>query len=210
MARRDSLKRRPATREPRRRFTLFCEGSKTEPGYFDAVKVRHRDAMIEVNIVAAGAVPMTLATQAVEARKARIKRGDSHESDDEIWIVVDRDTHPNFDKAMELCRVGGVKVARSNPCFELWLILHYEHYDRPGTNKDVQRHFQTLCKVYQRSKGKQADCAPLLGKIEEAERRATKQLQARERDSKPFHPPSTTVGHLTAAMRIAAEKFRGK
>mgnify|MGYP000216856752 FL=1 len=153
---------------------------------------------------------MTLATRAVEARKAQLKRGNSHESDDEIWIVVDRDTHPHFDKAMKLCEVEGVRVARSNPCFELWLILHYEHYDRPGTNTDVQRHLQTLCKEYRRSKGKQVDCAPLLDKIEEAERRATKQLQAREKDSQPFHPPSTTVGYLTAAMRIAAEKFRGK
>ena len=57
---------------------------------------------------------------------------------------MDRDTHPHFDKAMKLCEVEGVRVARSNPCFELWLILHYEHYDRPGTNKDVQRHQQPL------------------------------------------------------------------
>lgn len=132
MARRDSLKRRPAMREPRRRFTLFCEGSKTEPGYFEAIRMHHKDALIEVNIVAAGAVPMTLATRAVEARKAQLKRGNSHESDDEIWIVVDRDTHPHFDKAMKLCEVEGVRVARSNPCFELWLILHYEHYDMPS------------------------------------------------------------------------------
>jgi len=208
MSRRDSLKRRPASREPRRRFTLFCEGSKTEPGYFEAIKARHRDALIEVRIVATGAVPMTLAKEAVKARKAQLKRGDSHEKDDEIWVVVDRDTHPHFDTAMELCRTEGVKVARSNPCFELWLILHYEHYDRPGTNTQVQRHFQTLCKEYKRSRGKQVNCTPLLGKVEEAERRAAKQLQAREEDSKPFHQPSTTVGHLTAAMRIAAAKFQ--
>src|SRR5262245_10703093 len=32
------LQRRPAIRTPKRRFILYCEGRKTEPGYFAALQ----------------------------------------------------------------------------------------------------------------------------------------------------------------------------
>ena len=43
---------------------------------------------------------------------------------DEIWCVFDIDEHPNVPQAVEEARQVGVEVAVSNPCFELWLVLH--------------------------------------------------------------------------------------
>ena len=86
-------------------------------------------------------VPDTLATKAAElARKlgllpGRRKAKNSFEENDEVWAVFDRDEHPNFDQAIDRCRRAGVRVARSNPCFELWLILHEKDYDRPDDRK---------------------------------------------------------------------------
>jgi hypothetical protein len=34
--------------------------------------------------------------------------------------------HPNLTEAVELATTHNIKVAVSNPCFELWFILHYE------------------------------------------------------------------------------------
>lgn len=210
MAPRSSLSRRAPTREPRRRFVLFCEGTKTEPGYFQAVKAKHSDALIDLRIEGVGADPLRIAIRAVSERARQAATGNSFEEHDEVWIVIDRDTHPRFDKAIATCDSGNVRVARSNPCFELWLILHFEEFDRPGNSREIQRHLETLSDDYRRRRGKRLDCGPLLEHIEHAEARARRQLIRRERDSKTFDAPSTTVGHLTSAIRAAAEASRRK
>ena len=51
--------------------------------------------------------------------------------DDRLWFVSDTDhwAEPNhiqnFVRVIQLCRDKGIGVAVSNPCFELWLLLHF-------------------------------------------------------------------------------------
>jgi hypothetical protein len=40
--------------------------------------------------------------------------------------MFDRDEHPNFARAIDLADRHGIKLAMSNPCLELWFILHFE------------------------------------------------------------------------------------
>lgn len=63
-------------------------------------------------------------------RKGR-KKANSFELLDEIWGVFDKDEHSDFDQAVHRCHEHGVRVARSNPCFEVWLILHFEDFHCP-------------------------------------------------------------------------------
>lgn len=66
---------------------------------------------------------MTLVTTAIE-RKAK-----DGEEIDEIWCVFDVESpksHPNLLNAIALAKKNGINLAISNPCFELWLILHFE------------------------------------------------------------------------------------
>ena len=37
------------------------------------------------------------------------------------------------------CEEQNVGVARSNPCFELWLILHQQDYDKPEDRHAMQK-----------------------------------------------------------------------
>ena len=60
------LRRGRQSREPKRRFILFCEGEKTEPQYFYALKQIHTDALITVEIVPGVGVPRTIAEKAIE------------------------------------------------------------------------------------------------------------------------------------------------
>lgn len=59
----------------------------------------------------------------IEARDASKGRGRAH---DQIWCVFDRDEHPNFAKTITLADSHGINLAISNPCLELWFILHFE------------------------------------------------------------------------------------
>ncbi|WP_316682556.1 RloB family protein [Ralstonia flaminis] len=53
------------------------------------------------------------------------------DSDDERWMLLDTDhcikgSHlGSYTEALQRARQAGVKVALSNPCFELWLLLHH-------------------------------------------------------------------------------------
>lgn len=209
-----SLRRRGPIREPKRRFIIICEGQSTEPAYFRALQATVQDALIQLVIEHAGSMPMTIAQRAVDlsrqARKERRRRGktDSYEENDAIWAACDHDTHPHFDEAVGSCMAHGVDVARSNPCFELWLILHKADFDRPGTSKEMQRHLQRLCPEYDASGGKRSDCASLISQIEAPEHRAERQGGMREIEGKPFGPPSTTLFTLTRSIRHAAALAR--
>ena len=214
MARRrlPNLKRRRYRREPKRRFYVVCEGKNTEPTYFNALRATLANALIEVNTVAGVGVPQTVASTAVAlARDLGLnpessKELSSFEEQDEVWAVFDRDDHPNFASAVSRCYHAGVGVGRSNPCFEIWLILHETDYDKPDDRKAVQSHLAKLRPEYDKKRGKVPDCADLVARVEAAEARAATQLKRRDDEGAPFGCPSTTVGRLTGAIRLAAEE----
>lgn len=64
---------------------------------------------------------------------------------DQFWLVLDRDhwchaNHiQNLSDALTSCRQKEISVAISDPCFELWLLLHFvDHPRKPGlTCKDL-------------------------------------------------------------------------
>ncbi|CAA7626441.1 RloB family protein [Magnetospirillum sp. UT-4] len=204
-------KRRLPSRDPKVRFILYCEGKNTEPAYFAAVKRLHAGALVEVITEPAAGVPLTIAQKAADHAKAlQRSKKDSFEKGDRIWAVFDVDAHPNFAQAVALCQAANVKVARSNPCFEVWLILHHQDFHKPDHRHDVQRHFATLAPGYDPERGKLPDCKAMMKDIDDAERRAEKQLQARADQGDPFGPPSTTVQELTRAIREAADSSRRK
>lgn len=203
------LRRRRSQSEPKRRFILFCEGSKTEPAYFDAIKRACSSTLIAVESVPGVGVPYTIAVEAVNYaqskgldRKSRRKK-DLYEESDQVWAVFDRDEHPNFGRAVAHCNVWGVGVARSNPCFELWLILHEKDYDKPNSRHAVQNVLAALRPEYQNKGAKTPDCDDLVTRVSEAEKRGRLQLRNRAQEDNPYGNPSTTVGDLTRAIRDA-------
>jgi hypothetical protein len=216
MARRRTpdLKRRRPRREPKRRFILFCEGMKTEPAYFVAIERACSSALIEVETKPAAGVPYTLAESAVaRARSLGLSRRSRKalnyfEKGDEVWAVFDRDEHPRFKEAVTQCEQAGVRVGRSDPCFEIWLILHIEDFDRPDDRHAVQAHLAKLRPEYDQRGAKTPDCADLVAQVDKAEQRAETQLNRRENEGDPYGRPSTTVGRLIRAIREADQQAR--
>lgn len=204
---RGDLRRRPGTRKPKRCFYIFCEGRNTEPDYFRALKRHFPDALIEIRTKSKGRDPETLARAASsEARRVRTA-SNSFEQNDQVWAVFDHDGREDtVHVAREMCRAGEVGIGFSNPCFEIWLLLHRDDYDKAGDSKQVQKALQHHLPGYDRARAKTADFKKLLDALEDAENRAVRQLARREAEGCPNGVPSTTVVHLTRA--IAAEARR--
>ncbi|WP_431358441.1 RloB family protein [Sphingomonas echinoides] len=207
-----SLQRATPTRTPKSKFIIYSEGKNTEPHYFKAVRRDLLGALVEIEIIDAAGVPITIADKACQRAKAlkrsRGKRS-SFEDGDQVWAVFDRDEHPRVSEAMNLCHKGSVNVAFSDPCFELWLILHYNDFDRMDDRHQVQSAFAKLCHEYDAKSNKSADFSKIMSNVEAAEQRAERQLQRREQESVPPSRPFTTVFKLTQQMRIAHTKYKG-
>lgn len=75
-----------------------------------------------------GSVPRTLVNMAKKQSRAEKRLGERF---DKIYCVFDRDEHPDFDKASAEAKASGIDLARSWPCFEYWLLLHFQFSRRP-------------------------------------------------------------------------------
>lgn len=194
-------------RKPKRRFFIFCEGKKTEPAYLKILQDKY-EKFLTLIIKEACGEPSAISTISSETANRLKKSENLLEKTDQVWAVFDRDEHFHFDRAIEHCRINDVFVARSNPCFEVWLILHYVDYNRPVSRHDAQRCLERICPEYDRTKRKYVTNASILDRIDAAEIRAQRSLQNREEEGDPFGAPSTTFHHLTSALKRAAEENR--
>lgn len=128
-----SLRRRPGRRRPRSLTLIVCEGE-TERLYFEAAKRHHRLTTTEVLVAqnTKGSAPISVVECA--ERKSREAGGFDH-----IFCVFDRDDHESFDRARAKIQALAdrktkplpIKEAISIPCFEVWVLLHYERTDAP-------------------------------------------------------------------------------
>ncbi len=124
--RENSGRRRPAFREQRTSLLVVCGAEVTEPAYFEGLKQARRNPAVTVKIKAKRGDP-----EAVVKYTAGM-RDRAEGTHDEVWCVVDVD---RFDvaKAVAAARRLHVNLAVSNPCFEFWLLLHFEVCDAPLT-----------------------------------------------------------------------------
>jgi hypothetical protein len=123
------LRRRGPTRDPLPLILVVCEGRVTEPEYVEAFRIAHGANTVRVRVESPGGDPRALVDRAVELRneaerEARRAR-DPNLRYDEVWCVFDVDQHPRLDDALAMAARSSIELAVSNPCFELWLLLHF-------------------------------------------------------------------------------------
>lgn len=197
------LARRVGARRPRKTLVLFCEGSRTEPDYLEALKrdpdVRAHSAVeLRVEVAGSGAVPLTLVQKAVAARERAHKEQDEI---DEFWCVFDVEwprNHPHLAEAVGLAAKNGVRVAISNPCFELWLVLHFSD-QRSFLDSQAAVRLRRRCDG---QPGKALDGTPYMPLKELAAGRARDLERRHERDGTvfPHDNPSSGMHQLIAAV----------
>ncbi|MBN2413758.1 RloB domain-containing protein [candidate division KSB1 bacterium] len=121
-----SRKKRPLDRKIKhfkdtKLFIIATEGKETEKQYFDIF----RNSRVQVKILPA--CNGHSAPNWVIDRLDEFAKEYNLEGDDELWIMFDVDKW-GVRKISQITRLGfqkGYGLAISNPCFEVWLFLHF-------------------------------------------------------------------------------------
>ncbi len=128
------LQRQKHERARNKRYLIVCEGTKTEPQYLSELL---KDLGIRPHVVRIapndGVSPDRVVAHAETLYDEDAVKGDAF---DAVYCVFDRDKHTTFDAAVQ--RTKDLSAAQkpfvaitSNPCFEVWLLLHFGYSDMP-------------------------------------------------------------------------------
>ncbi len=125
----------------------------------------------------------------------------------EYWCVFDAEAptpHARLHEAVQMARDNGIKVAISNPCFELWLVLHYADHERWINNDDCG----SLRRQHDGSQGKGLDGAAYMPRRAQAIRRAERlaTIHASANRALPADNPSSGMYQLLEAVEPTAEQ----
>lgn len=146
------LERKQDRRASYDRILIISEGSKTEPNYFREIRSAYRlhTANVEVRPSELGTAPI----QVVQYAQALFENGDRHKNIqrrafEKVFAVFDRDDHASYHDALSLAASLNSKLKNdakqsivfeaiaSVPCFELWLLLHFEDIQAPLHRDEV-------------------------------------------------------------------------
>ena len=113
------IRRKAPVRSPALRIVVVSEGKVTEPGYLKVFFDRLHGDQSSVRLVLRRGVgdPRAVIERAIEESKE--SKRDRLGSQDAVWAMFDRDEHSRFDEAKDMARGNGIRLAVSDPCFEL-------------------------------------------------------------------------------------------
>jgi hypothetical protein len=145
------LARKRGNRPPYDRVLIVSEGTKTEPQYFEDIRIQNSIPSAHITVLPSGMG--TEPRQVVDFAEATFQETKAYER---VYAVFDRDDHSTYRDA--LVRAGALDGKLRNderrsvvfhavpsvPCFELWLLLHYQDVHafrhRTDTIDHLKRH----------------------------------------------------------------------
>jgi hypothetical protein len=192
-----SLRRRASIRKPKVALLIFCEGKNTEPSYLEAFAQEHGNQLVRIQVVAPAGVPLTIIAKAKAARAQIAKSKNSFEIFDQVWALFDRDEHPGVEQAIADAKAGQIQVGYSNPCFEVWLLLHHSEFDAPDDRHAVQKRYAAVDDRYDPKRSKTLDYETLRPGYTDACARAVRMRGRRQTEGRPLAEPYTDVDVLT-------------
>jgi hypothetical protein len=161
-------------RPPHDRVLVVCEGSKTEPNYLEEIRRKLRISSADVRVVhsSLGTEPR----QVVDSAEQMFLETKAY---DAVYAVFDRDDHRTYEEALSrAAALDGLlkndegkrvpfKAVPSVPCFELWILLHFEdvhHFNhRDEVIAKVRHHIPGYAKglsgVFELTEGQRAMAA---------------------------------------------------
>jgi hypothetical protein len=150
------IERRRPTRSPKPSIIVVCEGGKTEVEYLNEFTADHGNHLVDLQTIGGVGVPETIVDRAIDehrrlSRYARRKGADSYDGAFSVWAMFDVDAHPKVIEARTRALSNSIRVAFSNPCIELWALLHFSDSDGPLSRSEAQDRLRRFMPDYHHS-----------------------------------------------------------
>lgn len=113
-------------RKPNVSIFIACEGSNTEPLYFEKLKeiIEDEDSYpYAITIYPDKEFDEKPKTDAIGLINVAIEKSEEF---DELWVVFDKDGYTKHKEAFELAEKHNINIAFSSISFETWVLLHFE------------------------------------------------------------------------------------
>lgn len=204
------LRRRAPQIDQRARFVILCEGEVTEPSYLKAfARLPSVREVATLDIRGMGYEPGRLVKEARDLKRHERRQGSGPT---QYWCMFDVEAptqHHRLLEAVQTAHDNDIQIAVSNPCFELWLLLHYTDHERWIDNDSCR----TLRRKQDGSQGKSLNGAAYMQRLTEALRRSRRLESLHERAGRelPHNNPSSSVHRLlqTIDLTLTADKTPG-
>lgn len=184
------------TRKVEKIFFIFCEGEKTEKQYFELFKGRTFKKNIEPVVIPAK--NKGKGNNSPLGIKERIKNkwpSNFKKNVDEFWAVIDRDqwNEQDIEELRNYCNSFNEGFcAVSNPCFEYWILLHFQEHQTFSDCKSCTR----ALKKYDQKKNN-LDLKELGAKINDAVKNAKVNHETRKKQHHSYSEIFLIVEKLT-------------
>ena len=179
MARKQRVSRGKAMRP---NFFVFCEGE-TEEAYIGILRAHYR-APIQI-------ITKKTLLNITPALINRIKANYICTKNDRTFLMYDLDVPTVLDR---LKKIPNATLLCSNPCVELWILLHYTNQQTELTSKECVEKLCAIVPFYRKGAISKTMGLDLLQRMPQAIERAEKLVA--------FANPSTTVFEFIKALEL--------
>jgi hypothetical protein len=173
--------RKPKGKVIKPTFFVFCEGE-SEDAYVSLLKSHFRVPIEIITKVAGNRITHKYITNTLRSLPSDPK--------DKIFLLYDIDAPEMLEKLLSIKKAI---LLLSNPCFELWYILHYTNHNAEITSKQCFEKIQRQCKDYKKG----AICNKLRAKLTEDKEKAV----GRAKKLILYNNPSTSVFLLLEELK---------
>ena len=206
------LARKKGNQPPYPRVLIVTGGEKTEPQYLNKIRTQERIPSAHVVVLDSryGTEPRQVVEYAADLFRERGREFDR------VFAVFDRDDHRTYHDALTMCRDitftndekkrVELSAIPSNPCFELWLLLHYEEIHHLFHRDEILDKLKQHIPGYQ--KALTGTFALTQATLPEAVPRA-KRLQDRYTPQNDTDGPYTNVDSVVELLLSMAQRTRG-
>lgn len=184
--------KRASTRSQHLVIKVLTEGKVTEPKYLK--RLARGNSKITMRCDGIGKSPENLIYEATKF----LGKGF-----DQVWCVFDVDHHllQRINEIRASASRDNIVTVVSNPCFELWLVLHKERQNGQVTSDEIQKRAEAL-KLIDGKKIAEAGWSCLFGNYEDAKTRAKDLDEMHRQNGSPSGSnPSSDVWKLIDVLR---------
>ncbi len=195
------LERKKQERQKQPRILIVCEDSKSSAYYFEDMAKAFGLKAVDVRGKECGSAPSSILKYAMKEHEQE-KLSDPY---DRVYCVFDRDQHKSFSPTVN--RISTLKMSgepffaiTSTPCFEIWLLLHFDYVSHPFPTKKRSPCDQAISELRKKTtldgykKGVGGIYAKLSGQIHDAINHAKRLLKDNKKTGSDN--PATSVHEL--------------